>query len=123
MNLFLLWQPVAPLDPTGLQAIAEKFAAQFAPFFRVPLHARVIHQPPVALVNLWLPVRGWHATDFESDAEGWALALDYPTNAAPVCEYQTNANGGDNSRNSGSDSRSSARHSESNGCPVGKEML
>lgn len=84
MSLFLLWQPEAVPGLADIQQTAEKFAALFAPLFRAPLQARVICQPPIALINLSLPVQGWRATEFEEDADGWALALDYPTNSAQV---------------------------------------
>jgi hypothetical protein len=79
-NIFLLWRRRPGYDPDP-DEVAARLQATFAPLFEVPPKARVRRTQATAMVHLELIPRGWNAPLFDEDADGWALAPDYPVNA------------------------------------------
>jgi hypothetical protein len=48
------------------------------------LHQRAFHRAGVGVISLELTWPGWRTPFFQVDEHGWAMAADYPINAARV---------------------------------------
>lgn len=85
MSIFLLWrvprEAGQELEPLR---VASSLQAIFSPLFAAPLSVKVRQNTTACLVVLELPAPGWKAPFFQYDEQTWALAIDYPLNAADV---------------------------------------
>ena len=85
MKIFLLWRRM-PEQDWDAERVAPHLRSIFAPLFRKLPEPTIRQTSAASLAFLELPVRGWKPPFSEEDAEGWALAPDYPVNAQAVLE-------------------------------------
>ncbi|MBD0373975.1 MAG: hypothetical protein ICV60_24410, partial [Pyrinomonadaceae bacterium] len=87
MKTFLLWPRLASLrrefEPERVAARLQKI---FGELFSTPPDVIIRQTSTVNLILLHLPVSGWTPPFFEETEEAWAMAVDYPVDAAAVME-------------------------------------
>ena len=84
MQIFLMWNRGGrhgwDLDPAQVELRLKQI---FAPLFKIrqPV-SQIIQNRAAVLVRLELPVEGWRPAYFQEDDATWAMAVDYPCDAA-----------------------------------------
>ena len=83
MRTFLLWRD-AREDAPSASHVGELLRSRFEGLFETPPPLCVREYGPVRLAWIELPVSGWRAPFAQEDADGFALAIEYPLDAAAV---------------------------------------
>jgi hypothetical protein len=80
MQIFLLWRN-DPERPHPAGDMERRLREIYEPLLAEKPSARHLKTPAAEGVYLDLPVDEWRPSYYESDADGWALSLDYPVDA------------------------------------------